>query len=781
MDEKSEQGLTSSQARELLERYGPNVIPESHQSIVKMFAKRLWGVIPWMLEASIILDIVLGRWAEASVIAFILLFQALLSVYQEKKTKAALVLLRKRLSINARALRDGSWQTLPAAELVPGDRIHLRVGDIVPADVSVVSGTISVDQSQLTGESLPVEVKQGGVLYSGSVIEHGEASGNVTATGKNTYFGKTIEIAHLAKAPPRLQQLTVMIAKYLLLLDIVLALAVLSITLITGAPLLSMIPFILILLVVSVPVLLPMMSMTSAMKGAGELVKFGVLTTQLPSIENAAAMDVLCMDKTGTITENKLSVQDVEPFDSFNAKYVLEMAALASDEATQDPIDLAIIKAAQQHGIDVNMKNRLKFVPFHHSTKRSEAVMLKDNMEIHVIKGEPSVLAKMTNTDWTEISDKVARLSSTGARVIAIAEGGKSKLSICGLIALADQPRSDSAEFIRQLTIQGVRTILITGDGKITAQAIASKVGIRGEVATLDKNNESMDAETIDKIDVFSNVFPKDKFMLVKSLQKAGHTVGMTGDGVNDVPALKQADVGIAVANSTDVAKSAAGLVMTGSGLSEILTAIRVSRKIFQRLQTWVIAMITRKVGIPLFIALGTILFMKLVINPLQVVLFMFFGEVVTFALSMDNVEPSKNPRKWIMKSLAITGLGLALLLFSFNCLVFWLGLDYFHLSLGETQTLVFVWLVFAGAQAVLYSTRTRGFFWSKPYPSRALLYASIFDIALATIVSNQGWLMASVPLPYILSMLGLSVVFLVLSDIVKIATFKLWNVFGGE
>jgi len=448
MSEKIEDGLTSSQARELRERYGPNTIPESHQSIIKMFIKRLWGVIPWMLEASIILDIILHRWAEACVIAFILLFQALLGVYQEKKTKKALVLLRKRLSINARVLRDGRWQTLPAAELVPGDRIHLRVGDIVPADVSVISGTVSANQSQLTGESLAVEVHHKEMLYSGSIIEYGEASGNVTATGKNTYFGKTVEIAHLAKAPPRLQQLTVMIAKYLLVLDIVLALAVLSITLIIGAPLLSMIPFILVLLVVSVPVLLPMMSMTSAMKGAGELVKFGVLTTQLPSIENAAAMNVLCMDKTGTITENKLSVQDVEPFTSFNAKYILELAVLASDEATQDPIDLAIIKAAQQQGIEVNMKSRLSFVPFHYSTKRSEAVILKNNKEIRVIKGEPSVLAKLANTNWSKISDKIVRLSSTGSRVIAVAEGSKSKLSIIGLIALADPPHPDSAKFI---------------------------------------------------------------------------------------------------------------------------------------------------------------------------------------------------------------------------------------------------------------------------------------------------------------------------------------------
>jgi len=776
MAEKTERGLTSAQAKELLERYGPNTIPESRQSTIRMFTKRLWGFIPWMLEVSIALDVVLGRWAEACVIIFILLFQASLGVYQEKKTKASLVLLRKRLSINARVFRDGSWQTLPAAALVPGDNIHLRVGDIVPADILVVSGTVSADQSQLTGESLSVEVRNGGTLFSGSIIKYGEASGKVTATGKSTYFGKTVEIAHLAKAPQRLQHLAVSIAKYLLVLDIVLVLGVLAVTLIQGAPLLGMLPFILILLVVSVPVLLPMMSMTSAMKGAGELVKFGVLTAQLPSIENAAAMDVLCVDKTGTITENKLSVQEVEPSDSKSSDGILRLALFASDEATQDPIDLAIIKAANQRGIEENLKSRRSFVPFDPSTKRSEAVILRGGREIRVVKGEPSVIAKLAHTEWSDISDNVARLSSTGSRVIAVAEGSQSKLSISGLIALADQPRSDSASFVKKLMDQGIRVILITGDGKATAQAIASKVGIPGDVAQFSKNNESMDSETVSSFNVFSNVFPEGKFMLVESLQKAGHIVGMTGDGVNDVPALKQSDVGIAVADSTDVAKSAAGLVITEPGLSEILTAIMVSRKIFQRLQTWVLSMIARKVGIPLFIALGTILFTNLVVNPLQVVLFMFFGEIATFALSTDNVKPSEKPRSWNMRSLAITGLGIALLLFAFNCLVFWLGIGYLHMTLEAAQTLVFVWLVFAGAQAVIYSTRTTGFFWSKPHPSRTLLIVSVFDIAMVTLMASQGWLMEAVPLPYILGLLGLSVVFLVLSDIVKTATFRLWK-----
>ena len=781
MNETTEQGLTGAQARELLGQYGPNTLPQTSEPIIKMFYKRLWGVIPWMLEASIALDLFLGRPVEACVIGLILLLQAMLGTYQEIKTKAALALLKKRLSVNARVLRDGRWQTLPASELVPGDVIHIRVGDIVPADVSVVSGTVSADQSQLTGESLPVEIHTGGTLYSASIIKYGEASCKVTATGKSTYFGKTVEIAHLAKAPQRLQQLAVSIAKYLLALDVILTIAVLAAILLSGAPLLGMAPFILVLLVVSVPVFLPAMSMASAMRGAGELVKYGVLTTQLPSIENAAAMDVLCVDKTGTITENRLSVQEIEPFARLSVKDILRLAVLASDEKTQDPIDLAILKAAQSQGIEENLESRLKFVPFDPTTKHSEAVILKGNREMHVIKGEPSVVAKMAHASWSSISDKVARLSSTGSRVIAVAEGSQSDLSICGLIALADQPRADSADFVKKLIDQGIRIILITGDGKATAHAIASKVGIIGEAALLDKTNEDLDTDTIAHVNVFSNVFPQEKFMLVKSLQKAGHIVGMSGDGVNDVPALTQADVGIAVADSTDAAKSAAGLVITKPGLSGILTAVEVSRKVYQRMQTWVLAMITRKVGIPLFIALGTIMFASPVMTPLQIVVFMLLGDIVTFALSTDHIEPpERRPQRWDLRLLAITGFGLALLLFVSSCTVFWLGFSYLGLGLDAAQTFVFTWMVFVGGQAVLYSTRARGFFWLKPYPSRELLFASVLTVSATTLVVSQGWLMAAIPAPYILGLLGLSIVFLVLSDIVKKAAFWLWGRYGN-
>jgi len=512
------------------------------------------------------------------------------------------------------------------------------------------------------------------------------------------------------------------------------------------------------------------------MKGAGELVKSGVLTTQLPSIENAAAMDVLCVDKTGTITENRLHVQGIEPIAQFSAEHILRLAAYASDEATQDPIDLAILRAMKQKGIEINPKYRQRFVPFDPSTKRSEAELLEGGREVRIVKGEPSIIAKLADVEWHAVSDKVDRLSSTGARVLAVAEGSRSKLSLRGFIALADRPRADSAEFIRKLSDQGIRVILITGDGKATAQAIASMVGIPGGVAPVSNPNEELDTETVANFNIFSNTLPQEKFFVVESLQKAGHIVGMTGDGVNDVPALSQADVGIAVVDSTDAAKSAAGLVMTEAGLGEILTAVKVSRKIYQRLQAWVLAMITRKVGVPMFIALGTIMFASLVVSPLQIVVFMFFGEIATFAMSMDNVMPSEKPQKWDMRPLAITGVGLALLLFASNCAVFWLGFSYLGLDLGATQTLVFTWLVFAGAQAILYSTRTRGFFWSKPYPSRELLFASAFAVSATALVASQGWLMAAIPAQYIFGLLGLSIVFLAMSDIVKKAAFWLWS-----
>ncbi len=770
----TERGLTTADAAERFARYGPNAVPEMRQSTVTMLLHRFWGVIPWMLEAAIVLDLILQRWTEAAVITGLLVFQAAMGFYQERRAKRAVSLLRQHLSVTARVLRDGLWETLPAAELVPDDVAHLRVGDIVPADMSLTNGAISVDQSQLTGESLPVEGGPGHAVYSGSLVSRGEATGVVTATGKSTYFGKTAELVQLAKAPARLQSLTVEIAKYLLVLDTALILIVVAAAAIRGTSLWDTVPFVLMLLVASVPVALPTMFTMSAALGARALAANGVLATRLSAVEDAAVMDVLCLDKTGTITENHLAVEKIEAFDSASADEVLRLAALASDEATQDPIDLAVVETARKQGLLEQPPPRLSFEPFDPMTKRSEVTVEQDSKVIRVIKGEPSTVAGLVQVPWADLAGKVAELSSGGSRVLAVASGAGGELVLRGLVAFADSPRADSAMLISELTNQGVRVILVTGDGEATARAVAAKVGIRGEVAPPGAIHEGFDPRVAARYSVFPNVFPQDKYLLVKALQDAGHVVGMTGDGVNDAPALSQADVGIAVASATDVAKAAASLVLTKPGLGEILLAVKASRSIYQRMQTWVLAMITRKASIPPFLALGLLVFGAFVLNPLLIVLMMLLGDIATFALAWDRVIPSPNPNRWIVGSLAITGSGLAVLLLLMNGVVFWFARHPLDMSVGEAQTFAFVWLVFGAAQAALYSTRARGAFWAKPFPGRGLLLASAFDMVLTAIMATQGWLMTAISFADVAGLLGFSIAFLVLGDLVKAATFQL-------
>jgi H+-transporting ATPase len=540
-----------------LQQVGPNAVTQEHPHGMKALLRKFWGVVPWMLELAVILDLVMARWIEAGVITALLVFNALIGFFQENRAQAALALLRQRLTVTARVRRDGRWQTIPAAELVPGDVVRLRVGDIVPADIQLIAGRMQVDQSQLTGESLPVDRQAQSTSYAGSLVSRGEATGVVTETGARTYFGKTAELVRTAEAPRRLELLILQITRYLAALVIVLAVAVFIATLIHGTPFLDMLPFGLMLLVAAVPVALPTMFTLSAALGARALAENGILVTRLSAIQDAAAMDILCLDKTGTITANRLSIERLVPLASATTDEVLRLAALASDEATQDPIDLAILKAARERGLIVNPSSRFDFVPFDPATKRSEVSLRQDHEVARIIKGAPSVLAELAHIPWLEIAAQVEQLAASGARVLAVASGTGATLHLAGFIALNDPPRPDSAALITALRQHGVCVILVTGDGEATARAVAAKVGIPGEAAPAGTLRANMDYEAIARYEIFAGVLPQDKFFLVQALQQAGHVVGMTGDGVNDAPALRQADVGIAVASATDLSAHA--------------------------------------------------------------------------------------------------------------------------------------------------------------------------------------------------------------------------------
>ena len=671
-----------------------------------------------MLEATIVLEILVDKLDEAIIIGVLLLFNSVLSFVQENQANRALALLRRRLSVQARVLRDGRWQLIPAEQLVPGDVIHLRVGDLAPADVRLFDGVVEADESELTGESLPIEKSAGATVYAGSRIKRGEASGEVTATGQHTYFGKTAELVKTAKTASHLQEIIFAIVKYLVILDAVLVGALLVYAGFAHLPWSEVLPFAFILLVASVPVALPGMFTVATALGALDMSHHAVLVTRLSAIEEAAAMDVLCTDKTGTITQNRLAVAQIYPFGDRSSEEVLRMAALASDAATQDPIDLAVFAAAQEKKVLNDVPRRIQFTPFDPATKRSEAIYEQPAGKLRVIKGAPDTLISLVRNRGS-IADEVERLAGRGARVLAVAAGTENTLELVGLLGLEDPIREDSKALVKDLKSLGVRVIMVTGDGPATARAVSLQVGIGDRVGSAESLRNGARAAA-EQFDVFAGVFPEDKFRLVQALQRQGHVVGMTGDGVNDAPALKQAEAGIAVSTATDVAKAAASIVLTESGLMGVLRAVETGRRIYQRMLTYTLNKIIKTIEIGVFLSVGVILTGTFVITPLLVVLLLFTNDFVTMSIATDRVSFSPQPDRWDIRTLMLTAGTLAGLVLILSFTVFFVGRDILHLPLRQLQTLVFLMLVFTG-QGNVYLVRERNRLWHS-LPSRWLI-----------------------------------------------------------
>ncbi|HUW00496.1 MAG TPA: plasma-membrane proton-efflux P-type ATPase [Gallionella sp.] len=764
------QGLTGTEARQRLIKYGPNTVAEDRPHPWLLFLKKFWAPVPWMLEATIALQFALGKASEAGIIAILLVFNAVLGFAQENRANNALALLKKRLAIQVRVLRDKVWQQLAAQELVPGDVVHLRMGDLAPADIRLLDGQVLLDQSALTGESLPVEASAGATVNAGAIVKRGEASGEVTATGVHTYFGKTAELVRGARTKSHLEILILTIVRYLVALDAILVAALLLYGWIHGMAITEVLPFALILLVASVPIALPATYTLATALGAVELARNGVLVTRLSAIEEAAAMDVLASDKTGTITQNSLALSAFQSYAPHTDNDLLLWAALASDHATQDPIDLAILDAAKTRGLLSAIPQRVSFIPFDPETKRSEAEYSRNGDKLRVLKGAPSVIAALVK-DGPAIGADVERLGADGSRVLAIAtETGSNGLHLAGLVALQDPPREDSQALIRDLHELGVRVLMISGDGPATARAVAEKVGIGTRVCAPENLQRAIQTSVLD-YDVFARVLPEDKFRLVQALQQSGHVVGMSGDGVNDAPALKQAEVGIAVASATDVAKAAASLVLTNPGLADVKAAVETSRRINQRMLTYTMNKIIKTMEIAVFLSVGVMLTGVFVITPLLIVLLLFTNDFVTMSIATDHVSFARKPERWNIPSLMrISGIlaGLVLVL-SFS--VFFAGRDWLHLPLGQLQTLIFVMLVFTG-QGNVYLVRERSHFW-KSTPSRWLLLASLLDIIAVVVLSTQGILMAAIPLWLVSGLMVVVLVYLIVLDFIKIRVFR--------
>ncbi|AKB37185.1 Lead, cadmium, zinc and mercury transporting ATPase [Methanosarcina siciliae C2J] len=607
--DSSDKGLSSSEAGSRIEQYGYNEISEKKVSPLRKFLGYFWGPIPWMIEIAAVISAFIHRWEDFVIISLLLLLNGVVGFWQENKADNAIELLKQKMAINAKVLRGGEWNQIPARELVPGDVVRVRSGDVVPADLKLFEGDyLQVDESALTGESMPVEKKSDDIAYSGSVIQKGEMNALVVATGMNTYFGETTKLVAEIRTRSHFQKAVLKIGDYL----IVLAACIVAIVLVIEfffrhTPFLETLQFALVLIVAAIPAALPAVMSVSMAVGATELANKGAIVSKLVSIEEMAGMDILCSDKTGTITQNKLKLSEISPFGNFKENDLLLYGSLASREEDNDPIDNAILLKAKDEGSiqeKIGSYEVKEFTPFDPVIKHTEATVEGPEGKLKVAKGAPQVILDMSDDKEEvrqKVEEKVDSLASKGYRALGVCVGEEGKYRFAGLLGLYDPPHEDSAETIKTANSLNVNVKMVTGDHIAIAKEIASQVGLGTNIITADGFVEKSDSEAqelVEKADGFAQVFPEHKYRIVDLLQKEEHIVGMTGDGVNDVPALKMADAGIAVAGATDAAKSAADIVFTISGLSIIINAIKESRKIFQRMKSYSIYRIAETVRV---------------------------------------------------------------------------------------------------------------------------------------------------------------------------------------
>jgi H+-transporting ATPase len=735
------EGLTSAEARQRREQFGLNTVVIQAPSRWRVYFEKFWAPVPWLLEFAVVLQVGIGRYVEALVVGALLLFNATLGFFQEGRANAALAALKKRLAPTALARRDGNWVRLAASELVPGDAIRLPLGAIVPADARIVSGSVLVDQSSLTGESVPVDVDSGRDVYASSLVRRGQALAVVTATGSNTYFGRAAELVRVAHAKSTEQAAILATTRNLAVVNGTVAVLIVGYAIAAAWPSTELIGLALTALLATIPVALPATFTLSAAFAARKLAERGVLLTRLSAVHEAAAMDVLCADKTGTLTRNTLEVVEVVAMPEFDRERVLAFAALASAEADQDPIDAAIRAIAAKETVSSETKRRVRFLPFDPATKTSEAFAVdRSGAELRIVKGAFEVIAHLADTR-AEAARRANELAEKGHRVIAVAAGPPASMRLAGLIAISDPPREDSAPLVATLRELGVRTVMVTGDSPVTAQAVARAVGIEGDVCPPET---LAGAQSAAECGVFARVVPEEKYRLVKVLQSHGHAVGMCGDGTNDAPALKQAHIGIAVAAATDVAKAAAGLVLTEPGLAGIVFAVREGRIAFQRLLAFTFNMLVKKIEIVLFLAVGLAVTGHAVLTPVLMVLMLVTNDFLAMSLTTDRASPAPSPSRWRMRNITGAGVVLGACKLGFSIAILAFGKYQLGLHTAQLQTLAFVTLVF-GAQALLYVLRERHRIWSS-VPSYWVLASSAVDVVIVSALAGFGVLMEPLP-----------------------------------
>lgn len=779
-------GLSAARVRDLLAQNGPNAIEEKKQSSMRKFLGYFWGPIPWMVEVAAVLSAVLEHWADLVIILVLLFFNAGLGFWQEFKAANALEALKKGLALKARTLRDGQWGVVAARDLVPGDVIRLRLGDVVPADTRLVQGEyLSIDQAALTGESLPVAKAPGEDAYSGSIVKQGEMVGVVTATGAQTFFGRTAKLVERAGAQSHFQKAVMKIGNFLIAASLLLSALLVVVELWRGEHVLTLLQFVLILTVAAIPVAMPaVLSVTMAL-GALALSREKAIVTRLQSIEEMAGMNVLCSDKTGTLTQNMLTLGEPVLFAAKDAQELYLAGALASKEEDADAIDLAVIAGLSDAGVLGSWK-QAKFVPFDPVSKRTEATVTgPDGKSLRVTKGAPQVIAALAGLAGDEAhraTEAVDAFAAHGNRALGVARSADDGRSwqFLGLLSLFDPPRDTAADTIARAEQHGVDVKMVTGDDVAIAREIAGKLGLGRNIepATdlFGEDGKAIPPDVAAKVeaaDGFARVFPEHKYEIVRALQSGGHITGMTGDGVNDAPAIKQADVGIAVSGATDAARAAADLVLTRPGLSTIINAIEEARRIFERMESYAIYRINETIRTMIFVVLAIVVFNFYPITAVMIILIAFFNDLPIMAIAYDNTRLSPHPVRWNMsRVLSVSSvMGVVGTFGSFGML--WIAKDALHLTIPQIQTYVFLKLAVAG-HVSLFVARARGWMFSRPWPSGLLFWSAILTKVAATLLVVYPFgLMTPIGWGDVALIWGYALAFGLVTDASKVLTYR--------
>ncbi len=730
-------GLNTTEAQLRQQQFGFNQIEEKKQYWILHFLHYFWGPIPWMIEFAAILSAILHHWSNLAIILALLLVNGAVGFWEERQAGNAIAALKQKLSLKSLVKRNGQWLELPSAELVPGDLIRIRLGNIIPADIKLTEGDyLSVDQSTLTGESLPVGKKVGDIAYSGSTVKQGEMQAIVIAIGTRTFFGKTAQLVEAAETPSHFQQAVLQIGHYLIYISLILALIITAVQLIRHAQFIELVQFVLVLIVASIPVAMPaVLSVTMAL-GALKLSRKKAFVTKLESIEEIAGIDILCCDKTGTLTQNKLKLQEPCLFRDGDVGTLLTCGCLASKAENQDPIDLAILNGYTQ---ELKTFQQIHFTPFDPLSKRTQAtIVAPEGNTFYVTKGAPQIILSLCSPDSLfegEVQAQIQALAAKGFRTLGVASSADSQSwQFLGLLALSDPLRDDAKETIERAQGHGLQIKMITGDNVVIAQEIAQQLHIGNRICLA----KEIQPEKISEYNGFAEVFPEHKYSIIKDLQKQSHIVGMTGDGVNDAPALKQADVGIAVSGASDAARSAASLVLTAPGLSVIIHAIEEARCIFERMNSYAIYRIAETIRIMLFMVLCIVVYNFYPVTALMIILLALLNDLPIMTIIYDNTLVNQSPVKWNMRRVLTisTALGITGVIETFLLII--LAKTYFLFSPEELQSFIFLKLSIAG-HLTLFVARTKNAFFVRPYPSPILLGAIIATQCVASCIVGFG------------------------------------------